>query len=78
MELAVSDQYPLSHIKRDAEAFFILGAFLIFLAAIVLVATVFQAPGHARVVNGGAGLMLLLIGGGMAAWSRMLRKRLSK
>jgi hypothetical protein len=78
MELAVSDQDPLSHVKRDAEALLILGAFLAFLAVIVLVATVFQAPGHARVVNGGAGLALLLIGGGMAGWSRVLRKRLSR
>ena len=38
----MSDQDPLSHVKRDAEALLILGAFLAFLAVIVLVATVFQ------------------------------------
>ena len=78
MELAVSDQDPLSHVKRDAEALFIIGLFLVFLAAIVLVATIFQAPGHARVVNGAAGLVLMLIGAAMAGWSRVLRKRFTE
>ncbi|HOD49515.1 MAG TPA: hypothetical protein PKY01_01150 [Candidatus Hydrogenedentes bacterium] len=74
----MSDQDPLNLAKRDSEAFLILGAFLAFLALVVLVATVFQAPGHARVVNCGAGLTLLLIGGGMAVWGRILRRRFSK
>ncbi|MGI6460259.1 MAG: hypothetical protein ACOX5J_09215 [Candidatus Hydrogenedentales bacterium] len=74
----MSDQDPLSHVKRDAEALFIIGLFLVFLAAIVLVATIFQAPGHARVVNGTAGLVLMLIGAAMAGWSRVLRKRFTE
>ena len=59
---------------RDAESFMILGGFLCFLAALVLLATFFEAAGHARYVNMGAGLALMAIGATMGAWGRHLRR----
>lgn len=76
----MSDQPPadhtqVDHTKRDSESFLILGAFLAFLAVLVLLAAVFQAPGHARVVNFGAGFVLLAIGLAKVLWGLALRKR---
>ncbi|MDZ4858171.1 MAG: hypothetical protein SGI88_04250 [Candidatus Hydrogenedentes bacterium] len=70
------DPPPVDHTQRDSETFLMLGGFLAILAIIVLIATVVQDPGHARVVNGVAGLVLFLIGAGMFLWGLKLRGRL--
>jgi len=69
-------QPPVDHTQRDSETFLMLGGFLAILATIVLIATVVQDPGHARVVNGVAGAVLFLIGAGMFLWGMNLRRRL--
>jgi uncharacterized membrane protein HdeD (DUF308 family) len=63
----------VEHRKRDSESFRILGGFLALLASIVILATFFQEPGHARVINLVAGLALISIGAGMFAWGLRLR-----
>jgi hypothetical protein len=63
------------HNQRDSESFRMLGAFLIVLASIVLLATVFQDPGHARVINFIAGLVLVGLGAAMTWWGLTLRRR---
>ncbi|HRK35253.1 MAG TPA: hypothetical protein PLJ47_11720 [Candidatus Hydrogenedentes bacterium] len=67
---------PVDHTKRDSETFLMLGGFLAILATIVLIATIVQDPGHARVVNGVAGIVLFLIGAGMFLWGYRLRGRI--
>lgn len=63
------------HTGRDSETLRMLGAFLAILSCIVLVAAFFQDPGHARVVNAAAGVVLLGLGGGMFAIGLKLRRR---
>ena len=75
-ELDKQDAPPVDHTKRDSETFLMLGGFLDILAAIVMLATVVQDPGHARIVKGVAGLVLFLIGAAMFVWGLTLRRRL--
>ena len=63
------------HKSRDSETLRLLGGFLAILAFIVLIAAVFQDPGHARVVNGGAGVLLFAMGIGMFMLGLKFRKR---
>lgn len=64
------------HMQRDSESFRLLGGFLLVLASIVVLATFFQEPGHARIINLVAGLVLVAIGGAMTWWGLTLRRRL--
>lgn len=61
--------------QRDSESFRMLGAFLIVLASIVILAAVFQDPSAARVINAIAGFVLVGIGGAMTWWGLRLRRR---
>lgn len=60
---------------RDSESFLLLGTVMSLLAIIVLLATIPQESGPARVINFCSGLVLLGIGGGMAWWGWVLRRR---
>ena len=53
-----------------------LGGFLSILACIVLIAAVFQDPGHARVVNATAGIVLFALGAAMFVYGLKLRNSL--
>jgi hypothetical protein len=70
-----TDELVKEHWKRDSESFLMLGSFLFILAFIVLLATIPQESGHARVINFCAGLLLAGIGVSMASWGWVLRKR---
>ena len=63
------------HTSRDSETLRMLGAFLAILACIVLIAAVFQDPGHARIVNAAAGVVLFGLGAGMFLIGLKLRRR---
>ena len=71
-----SEDKSRENMRRDSETFRMLGGFLSLLAFIVVMATFLQEPGHARVVNLGAGLVLFSIGGSMFAWGVVLKRRL--
>lgn len=73
----MSDREPVKsdHTHRDSETLLMLGGFLDILSCIVLVAAAFQDPGHARVVNAGAGLVLFCIGAAMFFVGWKLRGR---
>ena len=64
------------HKQRDSETLRMLGGFLSILACIVLIAAVFQDPGHARVVNATAGIVLFALGAAMFVYGRKLRNSL--
>lgn len=53
---------PTDHTQRDADTFFILGGFITILALPVLAGIFWEESAHARIVNIGAGLVLLGIG----------------
>jgi hypothetical protein len=62
-----TEELVREHAKRDSESFLLLGSFLFLLAFIVLLATIPQESGHARVISG--------IGLSMASWGWVLRRR---
>jgi hypothetical protein len=70
-----TEELVREHAKRDSESFLLLGSFLFLLAFIVLLATIPQESGHARVINFCAGLVLSGIGLSMASWGWVLRRR---
>lgn len=67
---------PTDHTRRDSDTFFILGGFITLLALPVLAGLFWEESAHARVVNVGAGLVLLLIGLFMVFRGFALRNRL--
>lgn len=64
------------HKQRDSETLRMLGGFLSILAFIVLIAAFYQDAGHARVVNGAAGVALFLLGAAMFGYGLKLRNSL--
>ena len=67
---------PHFHTRRDAETFWILGAFLIVLSIAVLIGTFYAVRPHAMIVNVIAGLVLLATGAGMVLRGWYLRRRM--
>ena len=64
-----SPSQPLGeHTRRDAETALLLGGFVFIMAIPVLIGTFFAQQVHAQIVNFIAGMVLLGVGAGIAAW----------
>jgi len=63
------------HSQRDSVALRVIGSFFAFFAILVLLGTFWEHRAHAIVVNIVAGLVLLLIGVGMAVYGYYLGRR---
>lgn len=65
----ISPTQPVGeHTRRDAETALLLGGFVFIMSIPVLIGTFFAQQTHAQIVNFIAGIVLLGVGAGIAAW----------